>query len=276
VSGTAGVTRRVAIGDELIDLDRVGGLPARLRPLTHLARVSSALELGDAALARRCVDDARALAQPVRTPTGWAHLQFAEAGLAMLDGDLVRVRGHADALRTALWQVRRYTADSSPASILAVAAAEAGDTDVALSHLAILQASPYATPIHWLRAWILGEAGRMAEARTALAAFDGTLPDDWLRLPLTTAAVSAAARVGDERVLRRQLPTLEPFAERFTFVGEGGFTLGPVSLALAVGADSLGDDDAARPHAERAVAICERMGAVLWRPRAERLLDSLS
>ena len=110
----------------------------RLRPLAHLARVSSALEVGDAELARRCVDRARALAHPVRTPTGWAHLQFAEAGLALLDGDLERARAHADALRPALQRVRRYTADSSPASILAVVETEAGDTDAALAWLAVL------------------------------------------------------------------------------------------------------------------------------------------
>ena len=101
VSGPDGVTARGFIGDRLIALDGDGELPTRLRPLAHLARVSSALELGDAALARRCVAAARRLAHPVRTPTGWAHLQFAEAGLALNDGDLEHARGHATALRPA-------------------------------------------------------------------------------------------------------------------------------------------------------------------------------
>ena len=92
VSGPSGVAMRASIGDQLIALDEDGALPARLRPLAHLARVSAALEVGDAELARTCVAAARALAHPVRTPTGWAHLQFAEAGLALLDGDLERCR----------------------------------------------------------------------------------------------------------------------------------------------------------------------------------------
>ena len=79
-----------------------------MRPLAHLARVSAALEVGDAATARRCVAAARELAHPVRTPTGWAHLQFAEAGLGLLDGDLERCRAHAAALRPALQRVRRF------------------------------------------------------------------------------------------------------------------------------------------------------------------------
>jgi DNA-binding SARP family transcriptional activator len=275
VSGTSGVGMRASIGDELIGFDHDGSLPARLRPLAHLARVSSALELGEIDVARRCVNNARALAHPVRTPTGWAHLQFAEAGLALLEGDLERARGHAGALAPALRRVRRYTAESSPASILAVLETESGDVDAALGRLAPLFDSPYAAPIHWLEAWILSEAARLDDARTALASFDGPLPDDWLRLPLTTAAVHAAARVGDQGFLRRHLADLEPVADRFAFVGEGGFTLGPVALAVAAAQVALGDLSAARVHGEQALAIAETMEAVRWVPRARELLGSL-
>ena len=276
VSGPAGVSTARRIGDHLIALDLDGALPARMRPLAHLARVSAALEVGDAATARRCVAAARELAHPVRTPTGWAHLQFAEAGLGLLDGDLERCRAHAAALRPALQRVRRFNADSSTASILAVVEAESGDADAALAWLAQLSAPPYAGPIKWLEAWVLAEADRFDEARAALAAFDGPLPDDWLRVPLTTAAVHAAARLGDVRFLRRHLPSLEPVADRFTFLGEGGITLGPVSLAVAAAHVAMGDASSARPHAEHAAAIAERMGAALWLPRAQRMLDSLA
>ena len=107
------------------------------------------------------------------------------------------------------------------------------------------------------------------------AAFDGPLPDDWLQVPLTTAAVNAAARLGDVRFLRRHLPSLEPVADRFTFLGEGGLTLGPVGLAVAAAHLALGDMAEARRHATQALDICERMGAVLWLPRVRSLLDSL-
>ena len=209
------------------------------------------------------------------TPTAWAHLQFAEAGLALLDDDLERARAHADALRPALQRVRRYTADSSPASILAVVAAEAGDTDAALEHLADISASPYGAPIGWLEAWVLAEGGRLDDVPPALGRFDGPLPDDWLMLALTTAAIHAAAAVGDSRFLRRHLPSLEPLADRFAFVGEGGPCLGPVALALGVAHAALGDHGTARRHAEQAGAICERMGAARWLHRTHQLRDSL-
>jgi DNA-binding SARP family transcriptional activator len=275
VSGPSGRAARASIGDRLIALDGEGALPARLRPLAHLARVSAALEEGDIEQARRCVGTARMLAHPVRTPTGWAHLQWAEAGLALLDGELERARAHAAALRPALARVRRYTAESSPASVLAVVESEAGDTDAALEWLSVLLRSPYAEPIHWLRAWILAAGGRSDEARAALAGFDGPLPDDWLYAPLTTAAVHAAATVGDLGFLRRHLPALAPVADRFVFVGEGGFCLGPVGLAAAAAHAALGHPAAAREHAEQALALSERMGAVLWLPRVRRLLDGL-
>src|SRR6185312_4361573 len=101
---------------------------------------------------------------------------------------------------------------------------------------------------------ILAEGGR-GDAAAALADFDGPLPDDWLLLPLLTAAVHAAARLDDHRFLRRHLPTLEPLADRFAFLGEGGLTVGPVSLALAAAHASLGDVEVARRHAEHAVSI---------------------
>ncbi|MDQ2648976.1 MAG: AAA family ATPase [Actinomycetota bacterium] len=275
VSGPSGLEARHRIGDALIELDRAGRLPTPLRPLAHLARVSSALEVGDVDLARTCVTAARALADPVRTPAAWAHLQFAAAGLASLEGDPARVRAHARELRVALRWVRRYTADTSPASVLAVNAAESGRADEALRHLDLLRRSPYGGPLGWLEAWILAQAGRVAEAGPALAAFDGPLPDDWLFLPLTTAGVLAAAAIGDRRFLARHLPTLEPFAERMAFLGEGGFCLGPTSLALAEGHRTLGHADAARDHADRAVHDASRTGAVLWIPRADEALRSL-
>ncbi len=275
VSGPSGVGTRASIGDQLVDLDQRGALPARLRPLAHLARVSSALELGDGGLARRCVSSARALAHPIRTPTGWAHLQYAEAGIALLDGDVQRARAHAEALRPALQRVRRYTADSSPAAILAVVDIESGDVDAALGRLTTFAGSAYGGPIRWLEAWVLAEGGRLDAAREALAGFDGPLPDDWLLLPLTTAAVNAAARVGDLRFLRRQVDSLEPFADRFAFVGEGGPSLGPVGLAVAAAHLALGDQASARRYAARALVVCRRMGAVLWEPRLRELLASL-
>ncbi len=276
VSGPSGHAARAQIGDRLIALAEGGRLPRRLRPLAHLARVSSALEVGDGDLARESVAKARALAHPVRTPTAWAHLQFAEAGLALADDDLERARAHASALRSALLRVRRYTADTSPASILAVAAAESGDTDTALGHLAILVKSPYAGPVGWLEAWVLAEGGRIEAVPAALARFDGPLPDDWLAPALTTAGVHAAAAVGDTRFLRRHLPSLEPLADRFAFVGEGGPCLGPIGLAVAAASLALGDPAAARSHAEQAVEICERMGAPRWLARSKQLLDSIA
>jgi hypothetical protein len=275
VSGPSGLAARQRIGDELIGLEQAGRLPNPLRPLAHLARVSSALEVGDVDLARACMDAARSGVDPVQAPSAWAHLQFAAAGSASLDGDLARVRAHARELRSALRKVRRYTADTSPASILAVNAAESGLPDEAVAHLEILRRSPYGGPLGWLEAWILAGDHRTDGARTALAAFDGPLPDDWLFLPLTTAGVLAASAVGDHRFLDRHLPSLEPYAGRMAFLGEGGFCMGPTSLALALGHHALGRVTAAREHAGRALHDATRTGAVLWIPRANEALQSL-
>jgi hypothetical protein len=275
VSGPSGQPARASIGAQLVALDEAGSLPPRLRPLAHLAQVAAAIEVGDIELARSAVARAKALAHPVRTPTGWAHLLYAETGLAQIDGDVARARDLVDALRPALLRVRRYTADSTPASLRIVIETEAGDYDEALRWLDTLEPTPYAVPIQWARAWVLAEAGRPEDARDALARFDGPLPDDWLWVPLTTFAVTAAAAVGDERFLHRHLADLEPARDRFAMLGEGGMVAGPVALALAAGHAALGDLETARPLAREGLDLAERIGAVRWVDRANALVERL-
>ena len=58
--------------------------------------------------------------EPIRDYLEWVIMvpgQPRDELLRLLDDDLERARAHADALRSALQRVRRYTADTSPASI---------------------------------------------------------------------------------------------------------------------------------------------------------------
>ena len=276
VSGSGGNAERAAIGDRLIRLTESDALPERFVPLAQLARVSAAYERGQMEIVEECRVRARASAHPVRTPTAWAHLLYLETSLALLRGDLERAAIGADALGDALWRVRRFAAASTRAGLLAVIHAERGAVDDALSCIDVIASTPYGASVTWLKAWILAEAGRTAEASTALAAFDGPLTDDWYRIPMTTAAVLAGASIGDRPFLRRYLGDLAPLADRFVCTGSGGIVLGPVAYALALAEHALGDDEAASAHAEQALAMSQDMGAVRWTGRIEELIARLA
>lgn len=271
VSGSSGTAERSRIGDRLILLAESGALPDRFSPLAHLARVSSAYELGQIDIVEQQRIRARASAHPVGTPTAWAHLLYLEASLALLRGDLNGAARDADALGDALWLVRRFAAPSTRAALLAMVECERGAVDEALRHLAVVESTPYGASIGWLKAWMLAEAGRESEAAAALASFDAPLSDDWYRTPLTASAVMAAARLGDRAFLERHLHELTPLANRFACAGAGGIVLGPVGYALALAEHRLGHTDTARAHAEQALAMSTRIGAVLWTARIEQL-----
>lgn len=275
LSGPDGAGERARLGDRLVALAGSGALPSHLVPLAHLARVSPAYETGDRATVEQCRVAARAAAHPVRTPVGWAHLQYLEASLALLDGDLDRAAAGADAVGEAMWRARRFAAATTRAGLLAVIRAEQGRTHDALAQLAIIETAPFGESIRWLKAWVLALGGRDAESAQALATFDGGLADDWLRVPITVAGVLAAARVGDEAFLERHLSTLEPLSDRFACVGGGGLVLGPVAHALAAGFAALGRTDQARAPLATARRVAEAMHAVRWIPRIDDLAQSV-
>ena len=177
----------------------------------------------------------------------------------------------------ALHRVRRYTADSSPASILAVVETESGDTDAALALArSALRHRPTPQPIRWLEAWVLSEGGRLDDARVALAGFDGPLPDDWLQAPADHRS-RPRRRTGRRRPLppppparpRRRSPTGSPSSARAG--SPSGRWAWPSPRRTSRSATQ-------RPPVltrSRRWRIAEAMGAVLWIPRARRLLDSL-
>ena len=277
VSGPSGLAARASIGDELIALDDVGVFPAAAAaagpPRAGVVRPRARRRR----LARRCVDDARALAHPVRTPTGWAHLQFAEAGLAILDGDLDRARGHADALRTAL-----HGSAATPPTAARPASSPSSRPRPATptrrwpsSPSCWRRRTP--TPISWLEAWVLAEAGRIDEARSRAGRVRRAAPRRLAAPPAHHGGGQRRrGRVGDERFLRRHLPDARTVRRPVRVRRRGRLHASDRPPGAGRRRSRARRRAAARVHAEQAVAIAERMGAVLWLPRAKRLLADLS
>lgn len=259
---------RADAADALVDLGLRGLLTEAMVPLGHLARFAAAYERADAEIAERCLREARATADPVRTPSAWSYLLYAELSLLVLRGQFGAAEERNAELYEAFRRSRRFVAATTRGGLQALIRAERGETDDALSELAVLEDSAYAKSLAWLRAWFLAEAGRLDEAGDALRSFDGPLADDWYRIVILTAAVHAAASVGDTPFLARHVDDLRPLAGYLACAGSGGVVIGPVSLALARADALLGDHAAAEAHLADALDMSRRMSADPWIARA--------
>ena len=254
----------------MIRLTSAAKLPAHLAPLAHLARFTTAYEVGDPVASDDHLRLARACADPVRTPAAWSYVLYAQVSIELLRGELDRASDTVGLLHEALMRSRRFVADTTRAGVRLQLMVERGAIDAALDELTVLGTSVYSSPVAWFRAWALAEGGRLDEARSALDTFGGPVADDWFKMPLLTAAISAAAASGHVEFLRRHLDELRPMSDMLACTGSGGIVIGPVALALARGCEVLGDHGEAAAYLATARKLIERMGATPWAARVAR------
>ncbi|HYC54250.1 MAG TPA: AAA family ATPase [Candidatus Binatia bacterium] len=118
--------------------------------------------------------------------------------------------------------------------------------------------------------------GRLAEARdeldrAAAGNFAG-LPDSYLRLPALSYLCEVCAFLEDAERCAMLYPMLLPYAGRCIVVGFGAAWRGLVDRHLALLAMAMGRKDAAREHAQAALAMAQRLRA---RPEEARCLAVL-
>lgn len=272
---TSGIAERTTIADRLLDLVATQSLPERFTPLAHLARFTTAFEVGDGQLADHHLRLARATADPVRTAAAWAYVLYGESSVLLVRGDFLAARERADQVREAMLRSRRFTADFTRAGLVAQAQFELGSLDGAIETVGVLGASVFAGPSSWFRAYMFAEDGRIDDARHHLRLFRGPVADDWYRPSLLVTALHAAVTVGEIDLVRDLSADLERDAHVLACTGSGGMVFGPAALALARGAHALGDDDAAHAHLRTALAMADRLGAEPWRARGLRFRAQL-
>ncbi|HEV7722759.1 MAG TPA: BTAD domain-containing putative transcriptional regulator, partial [Iamia sp.] len=182
----SGHTARNDAAERLLALVADGGLPPWFTPLAHLARFTTAYEVGDAEPIARHLAAARATADPRRTPSAESYVHYAEASLLLLRGDLERLPAAIDGVRRAFRRTRAVSAEGTPLGLTMLFNILAGDTEAALATADLFVGSPFEASAHWFRAWMLAEGGRVDDVVAELEAFD-VVWDDWYRLPLITA-----------------------------------------------------------------------------------------
>ena len=271
----SGHDARTTVAERLLALVAGGDLPPWFTPLAHLARFTTAYEVGDADLVAHHLAAARRTADARRTPSADTYVRYAEVSLLLLRGDGVRAEPAIAEVHAAFRRTRAVAADGTALGLTMLLRALVGDTEAALAAVDGFTGTPYEASARWFRAWMLAEAGRATDAVAQLEAFDGALADDWYRLPLLTAALHAAGRAGSVAQVERLLPLVRPLAGLLACTGSGGIVMGPVDLALARAEHVRGDAVAARRHLAAATALAERMGATPWLTRAEALAADL-
>lgn len=263
----SGNSTRTATADRMLQVVARSDLPPGAAALAHLARFTTAYEVGDAPVSDRHLRLAGALVDPARTPAAWSYVLYARVSTELLRGQLDAAEHTIEELHTALRRSRRFVADTTRAGLRLQLRVEQHRTDEALDELDDLASSIYASPIAWFRAWVLAEGGRLDEIDRSLAAFHGDVADDWFKVPLLTAGISAAAASGNVDFIRDHIAELRPYAHMLACTGSGGIVVGPVALALADADRRLGDEASAAAEMQIARDLIERMSATPWKAR---------
>ncbi|MCP2338783.1 BTAD domain-containing putative transcriptional regulator [Actinomadura rupiterrae] len=120
----------------------------------------------------------------------------------------------------------------------------------------------------------LAEAGRMDEARRAVADAGPVRPDYFFEL-VTALRARRAILLGDRDLAVRCLDDLLPYADHIAGGASAVATLGPIAQTLGDLAAFLGRPDEAVGHYRHAAAIAGRMGVDHWSRAAADALRAL-
>jgi DNA-binding CsgD family transcriptional regulator len=114
---------------------------------------------------------------------------------------------------------------------------------------------------------VLAELGMESEARRELSQVAATGLDRYrasLWLATLTYLTDAATALGDERMAAVLYPELEPFAGTNVMIGHLVACYGSADRYLGMLAATLGEEERAEAHFERAIAMNREMGASTW------------
>lgn len=273
VGGPADLDLRAALAGELLRLARRLRDPEAAWEGSHL-RFSVRLQRGDPRLRddlRRMVE----LSEEVREPErGW-ELACADAAVLHLSGDLEGAeRRIGDSLAAAGSVAESRVLAAWSIQVFAVRADQGRLGELAGTVEELAGAQPGMPAWRAVLAYAAAQAGERDLARRALATlaesgFDG-LPVDYTWTGAMTCLAHAAGCAGDGELARLVHGRLAPCAGRLSWVGT--CTLGPIDTALAAAARAMGDERAAARHARTAVRLAARLRAPRFLAAAEAVL----
>jgi DNA-binding SARP family transcriptional activator len=269
IGGPDTLTTRLAETGELVDLARRLGDPVAVHR-AWWTRFRVAVEVGDVALADRCLDAQHELLAEVGQPT----LEWM-TGLQRVARALRRGDPDAEALLERVAAAGRATGQPDARLYHAIQLFQlcrdqgrVADAEEVVRQ--VVAGSPELPSIHAALAVLCAESGRPDEAA---ALVDGLAPPDLGDLPIEASTMvtwalcaDVAVCLGDRARAEQLLRVLSPYPDQIA-VWAVGLGVGSVASRLGRLAGLLGDPESARRHRARALEIEERAAAPTWLAR---------
>ncbi|TDQ65785.1 transcriptional regulator [Actinomycetospora succinea] len=247
-------------GEEMLALAARAGLPEH-RSLAHLVLSAEAVGRGALDEARRHLDDAAAVATGGQLPVLLLSVALFEATLDLVAGSTEAAWAAFDDLTTRLAATGDPNGRVIRAWAMTTLAAAGGDASPMLGELEEIAArDPALVAVLLVHARL--DAGQEERARSGWPL--PPLPREGTWLLETALQCLAAARLGDEEVLRRTRADLAPWRGRLVHTVNGQLVLAPVDLVLARAAIAAGEPRAAAAALDRAADLARRIGAPRW------------
>lgn len=257
---------RVGISTEMVSVARDAG-DLEMACLAGRWRLLNLLELGDVAGAEHELELCTELADRLRQPSLTVYVRGVHTLRQILAGDLEQ----ADAALMEMLQAATHLGGREVVAVqLALLRIVQGRWDDVRTIVELTRSRfPRFTAINGALLLADAESGRLDDARAGLDAFAAhdfaDLPRDFLWLTAIVLLAIVCRRLGDAHRASKLYELLAPFSELNLVVNPGGwFCWGSAHGPLGVLAATLGRDDDAERHLERAIAENHRVGARVW------------
>ena len=260
---------RRARANEILSLATRHGLDASVQFVGHFHLAECSLEEADLEAAARELAHARRWLEQLPLMRLHGQQGWVEAALAVATGDYDRAGEMADAAHEMHRRCRVYDDETIYFSSQVAIRLDRGGLET-IGSLPMPAKSAYTRVVAETSAFAMLELG-LADAAAAFVApyvDSRSWPDDYTTLCCATAALHVRVEIEERVGAAAAAEVLTSYERRWASAGTSPLSLGPVSLALARHASSLGDHDRARVLADDAVTTCERAGAVAWLARS--------
>ncbi|GLZ28393.1 LuxR family transcriptional regulator [Lentzea sp. NBRC 105346] len=277
--GPFGIVERMAIAEEMIELGVRTSSP-RTTMWGVLWRVYALIESGEITRAAEELPALELAADRVGGPYSAWHLEVVSACVAQAQGRYEQAKALG---RKAFERMRVFEPMPAHGAYFALQSGLArhlGADEEAVAFARSRFESPprFRTMARMTRAYLLLRGGFPEEALESYR-LAGPM-DTWdlpafFTLPGRVIALLVTARLGLFDDVERLMALLEPHRGAHA-VGNGVAYMGPVELALGIGAIALGDAERARRELRTAFDMVERAGAPGFVAEVRRLLDDLT
>ncbi|WP_204047099.1 BTAD domain-containing putative transcriptional regulator [Microbispora siamensis] len=252
----------------------VPDLPAAAEIVARVRRMSCLFRVGELAEWDRDLARAEHLLQEVRSPELTAMVRIAQAARLTLEGRWDEVEDLVGELGEVFGDSSMWGLGVVRTTMLYTCRRGQGRVADILEEVVTAASQPRNDPLRPIAVLAALDVGDRELARSLIARWGTTIPDDWSGEFVAVIWSYVAARLGvpDPSGLYDRLA---PYGDRLALHGHGTAGWGAIHQALAMLSAAMGDRERALDHARRAHEIHLRLGLDYWAEQSARLLAEL-